>query len=126
MKVNRSDSEVDVYNTAIQARLRPRVATIADAATITPTSDTADEYTVTALAQTALVDTPSGTPTNGQKLLIRVIDNGTARTLSWSSNYTAIDVSLPLTTVVSKYLYVGCIYNSTTSKWDVVAVGQQT
>ena len=32
---------------------------------------------------------------------------------------------LPTTTVISKYIYVGCIYNSTDTKWDVVAVANE-
>jgi hypothetical protein len=34
-------------------------------------------------------------------------------------------VTLPTTTVISKTLYLGMIYNSTDTKWDVVAVAQE-
>jgi len=68
---------------------------------------------------------PTGTPTNGQKLIIRVKDNGTARSLAWNAIYRALGVTLPTTTVLSKTLYLGAIYNSADSKWDVVAVAQQ-
>jgi hypothetical protein len=29
---------------------------------------------------------------------------------------------LPTTTVVNKTLYLGCFYNATDTKWDIVAV----
>jgi hypothetical protein len=68
---------------------------------------------------------PSGTPTDGQKLILRIQDNGTARALTWNAIYTAIGNLLPSTTSANKLLYVGCIYNSATVKWDVVAITQQ-
>lgn len=115
----------DATQTLTNKRVNPRVGTVADAATITPTGDSSDLYTVTALAQAATIAAPSGTPVNGQKLIIRLLDNGTARALTWDSIYAIIGTTLPTTTVLSKYTYVGCIYNSASSKWDVVAVTTQ-
>ena len=72
---------------------------------------------------------PSGTPSNGQKLLIRIKDNGTARSITWTTSagaFRAIGVTLPTTTVIDKTSYVGCIYNSADSFWDTVAVTTQT
>jgi len=60
----------------------PRIQTVASAATIKPTGDTADEYTVTALAVPATIAAPSGTPTDGQRLILRFKDNGTGRALT--------------------------------------------
>ncbi len=100
-----------------------RTSTIASSATPTPNADTTDIYTVTALAAAATFGAPTGTPINGQKLIIRVKDNATARVLAWNAIYRAgTDVSLPLTTVISKTIYCGFIYNSTDSKWDLMAV----
>jgi len=115
----------DDTQTLTNKRITQRVATVADAATITPTGDSADLYTVTALGQAATIAAPSGTPTNGQKLIIRFLDNGTARALTWNSIYAVIGCTLPTTTTLSKYTYVGCIYNSASSKWDVLGVATQ-
>lgn len=111
--------------TLTNKRVTPRVNTVVSAATITPTADVSDMYTVTALAVTGTFAAPSGTPTNGQRLLIRIKDNGTARTLTWNATYRVIGVTLPTTTVANKTLYIGCIYNSTDVFWDVVAVTVQ-
>lgn len=106
----------------------PRIVTTTSNATITPTAATADQYTVTALATTATLAAPSGVPVDGQKLVIRIKDNGTARPLTWTTSsgaYRAVGVTLPTTTVLSKVTYVGCIYNSQDTFWDVVALAQQ-
>jgi hypothetical protein len=109
-------------------RNAPRSATIASSATITPPSDTDDLYTVTALAVAASIAAPTGTPIDGQKLTIRIKDNGTARALTWvitSGGYRVIGTTLPSTTTISKVVYIGCVYNSQDVFWDVVSVATQ-
>jgi len=105
----------------------PNVGTVASASTITPTT-AFGQYTVTALATGATIAIPTGTPVNGQKLTIRIKDNGTARALTWTTSaggYRIVGTTLPTTTVINKVMYVGCIYNSQDSFWDVVAVAEQ-
>ena len=103
----------------------PRVATIASSATPTPDADTTDLYAVTALATGATLGAPTGTPIHGQKLTIRILDNGSAQTLAYNAIYRAFGTALPTTTTISKTLYLGCIYNSADATWDVVAVTEQ-
>lgn len=107
------------------ARYNPREETIASSATPTPNISNGDIYTVTALAANATFGSPTGTPVQGQRLLIRIKDNGTARTLAWNAIYRAVGIILPTTTTISKTMYIGCIYNSTDTKWDVIAVAEQ-
>jgi hypothetical protein len=72
---------------------------------------------------------PTGSPVNGQKLLIKITDDGVARGITWNSIYKAfVGASLPSTTVVGKVIYVGCIYNASNPsslQWDVIAVTTQ-
>jgi len=117
-------------DTLTNKRITPRVTSITGSAggTITPTGDTADQYNITALGASATFAIPSGTPTDGQKLSIRIEDNGTGRALTWTTSaggYRVIGTTLPTTTTASKTIYVGCIYNSADSFWDVVAVATQ-
>jgi len=121
---NKSSTGTDSgTETLTSKRITRREITIASHATPTPTSDTADIYTITAQTAAAAFAVPSGTPTQGQTLLIRIKDNGTARALSWNAIYRAgTDVALPTTTVLSKTLYVGLIYNLTDTKWDLIFV----
>jgi hypothetical protein len=94
----------------------PRVTSVVSHATPTPNADTTDMYVITALAEAAAFGAPTGTLENGQRLILRVKDDGFARLLTWDAAYVGSD--LPNTTVASGTLYVVCIYNSATSKWD--------
>ena len=60
-------------------------------------------------------------------MIIRVKDNGTARALAWGTAYTPGGVALPTTTIISKILTVGFIYNSDNSlnKLQCIAVSQE-
>lgn len=111
-------------NTGDQTFLNARVQTVTSSATVTPVS-TNDLVIITAQAAGLTLANPTGTFTEGQALMIRIKDNGTARTIAFDTNYRAIGVTLPTTTVISKTLYLGIIYNSTDGKWDVVGTPQQ-
>jgi hypothetical protein len=114
--------------TLTNKRVIPRINSVSSGASLTPNGDTTDQYEVTALATNATINAPSGTPTDGQKLIIRIKDNGTARTLTWTTTsgaYRFVGIPTITSTVVSSVLYVGCIYNSQDSYWDVVASAQQ-
>ena len=106
-------------------RITSRIWTTTTAATITPVGDSNDMYTVTALAEATTIAAPSGTPTDWQKLMIRIKDDATARALTWNAIYRVIWVTLPTTTVLSKTHYIGCVYNTADTKRDVLAVGVQ-
>lgn len=111
--------------TLTNKRITARVQSVTSSATVTPNADSDDMVVITAQAAGLTFASPSGTPTQGQRLLIRIKDNGTARSITWNAVYRAIGVTLPTTTVISKTHYIGLIYNSTDSKWDALAVGQE-
>jgi hypothetical protein len=111
--------------TLTNKRIDPRVTSAASASSLTPSIATADVYAYTALAANLTINAPTGTPVDGDKLIFRLLDNGTARTLTWDATYTVIGVTLPTTTTASKTTYVGCIYNANNTRWDVIAVGTQ-
>jgi hypothetical protein len=83
----------------------------------------------TAQAGALTINADAGTPSDGQKMLFRFKDNGTARALTWttgsSKSFRAVGITLPTTTVISKTLYVGCVYNSADARWDVIATAQE-
>lgn len=109
-------------DTLTNKRVDPRVTSTTSASSITPDVSTTDIVAFTALAADLTINAPIGTPVNGNKLIFRILDNGTSRTLTWNATYTVIGVTLPTSTTVSKTVYVGCIYNSAASRWDVVSV----
>ena len=106
-------------------RIDPRVSSTTSTASITPDISSFDQYAVTAQAVTLTINAPTGTPVDGNKLIFRILDNGTTRTLTWNATYTVIGVTLPTSTTASKMTYVGCIYNAANTRWDVVAVTTQ-
>ena len=109
--------------TLTNKRITKRVGSTASSATPTPDADSQDMYVLTALAAGATFGAPTGTPTQGQPLLIRIKDNATARTLAFNAIYRfSTDIPAPTTTVISKTMYIGFVYNSTDTKWDCVAV----
>ena len=102
----------------------PSIQTVTSSATVTPTfSD--DMVKITAQAAGLTLANPTGTAVPGWGIAIRIKDNGTAQTIAYGTQYRAIGVTLPTTTVISKTLYLGMIYNSDDTKWDVVAVAQE-
>jgi len=111
-------------NTGDQTFLNARVQIVTSSATVTPIS-TNDLVIITAQAVGLTLANPTGTFTEGQALMIRIKDNATARTIAFDTNYRAIGVTLPTTTVISKTLYLGVIYNSTDAKWDVIGYNIQ-
>jgi hypothetical protein len=113
-------------NAAVQTltnkRITLRVQSEISNATPTPDIDSYDDYQLTALAAPATFAIPAGTPTNHQKLLIRIKDDGTARAIDFNAIYRfSTDLAKPTTTVLGKTLYLGFIYNSADTKWDNIA-----
>ncbi len=92
-------------------------------------SDSYDQQEFTALANALTINADAGTPANGQKTIFRFTDNGVARALTWTTGsskaFRAVGVLLPTTTIANKTLYVGCIFNSTANRWDVIAAAQE-
>jgi len=111
--------------TLTNKRIDPRVTSAASASSLTPSVATADVYAYTALAAGLTINAPTGTPVDGDKLMFRLLDNGTGQTLTWNATYTVIGVTLPTTTTANKTTYVGCIYNANNTRWDVIAVTTQ-
>lgn len=124
------DVTANGVQTLTNKRIDLRVSSTASATSVTPDISSFDVYVYTALAAGLTINaTTGGSPVNGNKLIFRFKDDGTPRALSWttsgSNSFRVIGVTLPTTTVTSKVTYVGCIYNSDESFWDVIAVTTQ-
>jgi hypothetical protein len=109
--------------TLANKRVTPKTGTVASSATPTINTDTTDIFTITALATTitSMTTNLSGTPTLGQKLIVRILDNGSSRGITWGASFASRGATLPTSTTASKYTYVGLIWNSTTNTWDCIA-----
>ena len=104
-----------------------RAQSVVSAATVTPNADTDDLVSVSAQAAPLTLANPSPVVTvvQGQKLIVRIKDDGTTRAITYGNQYRAIQSSLPAATIASKILYLGFIYNATDTKWDLVANAQE-
>jgi hypothetical protein len=103
----------------------PRTQTLASSNNITPNADSDDMVVITAQTANPTFVNPTGTPAEGQKLVIRMKDNGSIKTISFGNAYRGIGLTLPTATVASKWLYMGFIYNATDSLWDLIATAQE-
>ena len=87
------------------------------------------QYELTSLSTAVSIAAPTGSPVDGQQIIYRIKDGGAGpfaiTMLTTAGNFRAVGVTLPTTTVGSKVLYIGCIYNGQDSLWDVVAVAEQ-
>ncbi|NQW93617.1 MAG: hypothetical protein HQ446_06225 [Polaromonas sp.] len=115
----------------ITTSIKPKVSSAANVTSPLAWDSTSfDEYAITALANALTINADANaSPADGQKMLLRFKDNGTARALTWTTGSTnsfrVVGVTLPTTTVASKLVYIGCIYNVADSRWDAVAVSQE-
>jgi len=110
---------------AISARYTTKSTATTTTTSVTPDVSVYNQYSYTALAAGLTINAPIGTPLDGDKLTLRIVDNGTSQTLTWNTAYKVIGTVLPTATVASKTLYVGCIYNASLTRWDVIAVAKE-
>ncbi len=120
-----SNSGVNVTGTlTVSGTTVPRVVNITDGSTFTANSATTDiaSQVNTQVSGTLTLSAPTGSPLNGQKLMYK-IKSANVQTFSWDPVYAfSTDISQPTATTGSnKTDYLGFIYDSTASKWQLIA-----
>jgi hypothetical protein len=110
---------------ALTATLNPlRTTTIADGTTVAINSDTTDLaiQVNTQAAGTLTVSAPTGSPRDGQRLMIRLTSTN-VQTFSWNAIFLgSADMTLPtISSGASKEDYIGFIYDSVSVKWHIIA-----
>lgn len=111
--------------TLSNARITKRVVVVnAPGATPSINSDNNDiaRFTGLAAAITSMTTNLTGTPVDGDSMVVEFIDNGTARAITWGTSFASTTVTLPTTTVISTRLRCAFMWNTTTTKWDLVGV----
>jgi len=102
----------------------PRLIVVADNTSVTINANITDiaEQVNTQVAGTLTINAPTGTLADGQKLIFR-LQSANVQTFSWNSAFVgSTDLALPtVSTGSSKYDYTGFIYNSTATKWQLLA-----
>ena len=97
---------------------------VVSGSTYTPDCDSTDVAVITTPAANFTVAAPTGTPINGQKLLLRVRSDGTGRTPTWNAIFLSSGVcTLPSSALpASKTVSFGFIYDTVNSKWVLMAL----
>lgn len=119
--------------TLTNKKVIPRVSTLTAPTSITVNSDNYDQYIITGLNTTSgspcTISVDGGTPVDGQKIIFRILDDGTSRSFSFVTGavkgYRWVGMSAQTLTTPSKVLYLGAIYNATAQRWDFVAIAQE-
>ena len=105
-------------------RITLRVGTETTNTATSINTDNYDEWTITALASANTIST-TGTPTDGQKLIVRIKDAGVSKTLTFTSGTNGFrfstDFPAPAATIASKTMYIGFMWNAADSRWDNVS-----
>jgi hypothetical protein len=121
-------SYVNVFDpqTIYSKRIVTRTGTVTTGTTITPTSDDSDMFIISAQGSaTFTMAAPSGSPLDGQKLLLRFKPTVNVTSITWNVVYRSVAAALPATMTSGKVTYVGLVYNTQDARWDCVAAGQQ-
>lgn len=109
-----------VWKSSLVVPFPMRVNSVTSGANITTNTDSFDAVSITALAVGTTIDF-SGTPTNFQKMIVRIKDNGTSQTLAYGVSLVAMGVTPPTATIVGKTATIGFIYDSIATQWGCVA-----
>jgi len=117
--------------------IQPRVSNTASITSpLAFNSNNFDQYSATAQAAALTINADAGTPADGQKLIFRILDNGTPRTITFTGGVangfrpigTALTVSgsnFTYTTVANKTVYFGCTYNAAAARWDIIGLSAE-
>lgn len=101
-----------------------RVVALADSTTLTVNASTTDLATQinTQAAGTLTIASPTGSPTDGQQITIRITSTN-IQTFSWNAAFVgSTDLPLPPTsTGAGKTDYLGFVYSTAAVKWQLIA-----
>lgn len=123
----------DIAGTRVEPRTNSQ-ATIASSYAFN--SNSFDVLAVNSLQNDTTISADAGAPSDGAKLVLRFKDNGSSRVITFTggSSKTFLPVGVTLTpsgsnftyaTLPGKLVYFGCIYNSNSSRWDIIALSQE-
>ena len=106
---------------AIQTIFTTRISLLSAATPAPAGSSLFNYYTLTAQAAAATFDAPSGTPLDGNSLVLKIKASAAEIALAWNAIYRGgTDISLP--TITNKTMVLHFMYNTADAKWDLVGV----
>jgi hypothetical protein len=133
----KANGDALIYNTSLDVwenkPLAEAVRTASNGATLSGLlaidANAVDQYNISGLTGPTTLAATTGSPVDGQKLIVRIIGGASPVALTWQTgsaqSWRALGTVLPSATVAGKTFYIGSIYNSAANRWDVVAVAQE-
>ena len=103
--------------------VQPRMHSVATGAFPAINTDITDIFLITALnlAISSMTFNLTGSPDEGQQLLIQIHDNGTQQSILWGSKFTngsgTNDPVLPVVTIAGKWTFMEFHYNKALGQW---------
>ncbi len=124
----RMGAETLQNKTITNTRTQKRVYSTTSLATLTPEIANYDIFVLTAQAAALTIANHStSVMADGEMILIRILDNGTAQTITFGTDYVAYaGVALPTTTTASKRMEMLFEWHANLGKFNLVWVGQGT
>jgi hypothetical protein len=120
-----NDNSTKIATTAyVQVARLPNATLLAPIGSLAPAAGV-DQYSIIGQNVAFTLANSSPAPLDGQGLVIRIKDNGTAQTIAYGTQYRGVGIVLPTTTIINKVLYLGMVYNSNEAFYDIVSVVQQ-
>jgi hypothetical protein len=110
---------------AMTSDLDETVQALTSTSTFTHDCDTYSAGKVTAQAVTLNMAAPTGTPTDMESFIMKIIDNGSAKSISWDAKFRSIGATLPTTTVGGKVMSLVFLYDSDNTTWDLMSIANQ-
>lgn len=109
--------------TLTNKRVTKRVVSTTQSATPSVNTDNGDIFEITALAQaiTSMTTNLTGTPVDGDVMMVQITDNGTARAITWGAKFASFAAALPASTVVSTMLPVLFQWSAASSVWNCMS-----
>lgn len=92
---------------------------------VTPDVSAYDVIECLSLNAGLTINNPTGSPAHRQKFQMIIQDGGTARSLTWGSQFIRSSQPLPSTTIANKYLNLGFQWDNYYSKWRMIAADQE-
>lgn len=96
-----------------------QVQSFTSTSTVTPVHDD-DMIVISAQAAALTIANPTGVANWADAFVVAIKDNGTARAITWGSDYRHFESPVISGTVVGKWYYIPVVYNQIDAKWDIM------
>lgn len=120
----RADARVQAERTATATlsnkRINPRVSSVVNQASWTVDSDATDFAENSGLTTAVVINNPTGTPVQGQRLHLALTGTA-ARAITYGTAFEASTIVLPNTTKTTATLDIQFRWNTITSKWRIIS-----